>query len=144
MLLHLLVSNIEHLFDAVSADFVKDKWDTSVDKAAWLSSLNYALAIVLSPVVGYFMDAANARMLVAGCACLIVAAAHTVLGVTHVTPILGLLMLAVGECVLPTVRTALLRGLSLSFHWCVQGAPCQCPVGTTSPRNRWRYLRHTS
>merc|ERR1711865_217209 len=106
VLLHLLASNIEHLFDAVSADFVKDKWDTSVDKAAWLSSLNYALAIVLSPVVGYFMDAANARMLVAGCACLIVAAAHTVLGVTHVTPILGLLMLAVGECVLPTVLRA--------------------------------------
>jgi len=106
VLLHLLVSNIEHLFDAVSADFIKSKWHSGVDKAAWLSSLNYALAIVLSPVVGRFMDATNARMLVAGLACLIVAAAHTILGVTHVTPILGLLMLAVGECVLPTVLRA--------------------------------------
>ena len=138
------MSNIEHLFDAVSADFVKDKWDTSVDKAAWLSSLNYALAIVLSPVVGYFMDAANARMLVAGCACLIVAAAHTVLGVTHVTPILGLLMLAVGECVLPTVRTALLPFCCCRFTGVCKVLRASVPLVLPAHVIGGRYLRHTS
>eukprot|EP00966_Prymnesium_polylepis_P260362 6014268-Prymnesium_polylepis.2 len=47
VLLHALVSNVEHLFDAVSSNFIKEKWGLSYKHAAWFSSTNYAVVRTL-------------------------------------------------------------------------------------------------
>lgn len=101
--LHLLVSNVEHLFDSVSANFIQDKWHTHTAKAAWLSSLNYAFAIFLSPLVGAALDRTGRRMLTAALGCAVMAGAHLLLGFTRLAPAVGLLMLSLPEAVMPTI-----------------------------------------
>ena len=97
------MSNAEHLFDAISADFISDKWHQKTTKATWLSSLNYVFAMVLSPTVGLLMDRTSYRMVIASVACLTLSAAHLLLAYTELTPVAGLLLLAVPESFLPTI-----------------------------------------
>lgn len=102
-LLHMLVSNVEHLFDTISADFVRDKWHSNTTKAAWLSSLNYVFAIGLCPLVGLFLDVTSRRMLLAAIGCMVMGGAHLLLGLTHMNPAIGLVLLSLPEAVLPTI-----------------------------------------
>jgi MFS-type transporter involved in bile tolerance (Atg22 family) len=97
------VSNVEHLFDSISAKFILDKWQMDWKKAVWLSSLNSVLAIVLSPMVGHLLDRVNNRMTIASLACAAMAAAHCILGFLPWTPLVGMLTLAVAQSVLPTI-----------------------------------------
>eukprot|EP00929_Paragymnodinium_shiwhaense_P092467 TRINITY_DN52392_c0_g1_i1.p1 TRINITY_DN52392_c0_g1~~TRINITY_DN52392_c0_g1_i1.p1 ORF type:complete len:470 (-),score=37.92 TRINITY_DN52392_c0_g1_i1:262-1524(-) len=101
--LHMLVSNVEHLFDTISTDFVQEKWHKKTTKAAWLSSLNYVLGIGLSPLVGLFLDATSWRMAFAGVACFLMGVAHMLLGLTQLQPAIGLVLLSVPESILPTI-----------------------------------------
>ena len=61
-LLHFLVSNVEHLFDSISAKFIFEKWGIDWTDAVWVSGINYALPIVLSPVIGHMLDRVPNRM----------------------------------------------------------------------------------
>jgi len=105
-LLHLLCSNIEHLFDTVSAAFIQEKWHTNTSKAAWLSSLNYFLPIVLGPMVGIVLDRTSRRMEVAALACAVTCSAHLLLALTGVHPAVGLILLSFPEAVMPTILKA--------------------------------------
>jgi len=101
--LHVLISNTEHLFDSVSANFIRDKWGLDVKDAAWLSSVNVILPALLSPAVGLILDRSSWRMLTASLACATMAAAHVLLGLLELTPWLGLLMLSGAASFLPTI-----------------------------------------
>lgn len=101
--LHFLVSNVEHLFDAISTDFIYEKWDMQWKEAAWLSGLNYALPILLSPVIGYMLDRSKSRMLIATMACITMMLGHFILGFLYWDPAVGMLVLAAAESVLPTI-----------------------------------------
>jgi MFS family permease len=102
-LLHLLVSNVEHLFDAISAKFIYFKWHMQWSDAVWVSSLNYAMPIVMSPVVGHMLDSVSNRMIIASLACALMAAGHIMLTYLAWTPIAGMLTLAAAQSVLPTI-----------------------------------------
>jgi len=104
LLIHLFAANVEHLFDTISADFIHVKWHAATEKAAWLSSLNYAFAIVLSPLIGWFIDRSSRwRMFVAMLGCCVMGSAHLLLGLTSTTPAVGLSMLSFPEAVMPTI-----------------------------------------
>lgn len=103
LVIHLLVSNTEHLFDTVSASFIQNKWHDHTSKAAWLSSLNYSFAIVLSPLTSLLIDKSNWRMIVAMLACVIMGSAHLLLGLTRLTPAVGLSALSFPQAVMPTI-----------------------------------------
>mmetsp|Transcript_28699 Transcript_28699/g.58413 ORF Transcript_28699/g.58413 Transcript_28699/m.58413 type:complete len:480 (-) Transcript_28699:276-1715(-) len=105
-LLHFVVSNVEHLFDAVSTDFIKQKWGIKWTSAAWLSSLNYSLPILLSPFVGYLLDVSSHRVPIAAAGCGLMTAGHFILGFLPWSPVAGLLVLSVAESVLPTILRA--------------------------------------
>ncbi len=49
-------SNASHLFGYISADFLAEKYEYSVERAAWLSSLLNVTAIFFTPVAGYIVD----------------------------------------------------------------------------------------
>ena len=102
-LLHFLVSNVEHLFDSISAKFIFEKWGIDWTDAVWVSGINYALPIVLSPVIGHMLDRVPNRMLIASFACATMAAGHVILGFFPWTPVFGMLVLAVALSVLPTI-----------------------------------------
>ena len=102
-LLHFLVSNVEHLFDSISAKFIFEKWGIDWTDAVWVSGINYALPIVLSPVIGHMLDRVPNRMLIASFACATMAAGHVILGFFPWTPVVGMLVLAVALSVLPTI-----------------------------------------
>jgi len=101
--LHVLISNTEHLFDSVSANFIRDKWGLNVKDAAWVSSVNVVLPAFLSPIVGFILDRTSWRMLTAAMACATMAAAHVLLGLLDLTPWVGLLMLSAAASFLPTI-----------------------------------------
>lgn len=105
-MIHLFVSNVEHLFDTVSANFIQTKWHTHTEKAALLSSLNYLFAIVISPTTGWLIDKCGVRMMVACAACCLMGFAHLLLGLTYTNPILGLSLLSLPEAVMPTILRA--------------------------------------
>lgn len=106
IVIHLLCSNVEHLFDTTSANFIQGKWHADTSKAAWLSSLNYAAAMVLCPAVGLLIDKSCMRMPLAIAACCFLGCAHLLLGLTTVAPAVGLLMLSLPQAVMPTILRA--------------------------------------
>ena len=95
--LHFLVSNVEHLFDSISAKFIREKWHIDWTSAVWVSSINYAMPIVLSPVVGHILDRVNNRMSIASVACALMTAGHFMLGFLPWTPELGMLTLGLAQ-----------------------------------------------
>lgn len=103
MLIHLLVSNVEHLFDTISANFIQGKWHTNTSDSAWLSSINYALAIVLCPLVGIAIDKSNWRMSLAMWNCCLLGSSHLLLGLTHIGPEVGVSLLSIPQSILPTI-----------------------------------------
>ena len=102
-LLHFLVSNVEHLFDAISAKFIYSKWHVQWSAAVWVSSLNYVLPMVLSPVAGHMLDSIGYRMNIASLACGCMAAAHFILTYLPWPPVVGMLTLAAAQSMLPTI-----------------------------------------
>lgn len=103
ILIHLTVSNCEHLFDTISTNFIQEKWHHSTSQAASIASLYYVFPIVLCPLVGLLIDKSRWRLTVATCACLVMGSAHLMLGLTHVTPVLGVLALSIPQAVMPTI-----------------------------------------
>lgn len=103
VLVHLLVSSVEHLFDAVSAHFIEAKWHYNFKKAAWISSLNYVLGFLIGPALGWILDRSAFRMYFVVFASGLMAVAHFLLGTTDLTPVLGLVLLSVAEALCPTI-----------------------------------------
>lgn len=103
IVIHLLVSNVEHLFDTTSANFIQGKWHDNTSKAAWLSSLNYVFAILLCPLAGIIIDKSAWRMPLAMLACCLMGCAHLLLGLTNVAPAVGLIALSLPEAIMPTI-----------------------------------------
>jgi MFS-type transporter involved in bile tolerance (Atg22 family) len=101
-LLHFLVSNVEHLFDAISTKFISFKWHMEWTEAVWISSLNYVMSLFL-PGVGHMLDKANNRMTIASLACALMAVGHIILTYLPWTPVAGMLTLALAQSVLPTI-----------------------------------------
>jgi MFS family permease len=106
VLLHLIVSTVDQLFDSVSSDFIHQKWGVDYVKAAWLSSVNYAIAVVLSPLVGLLVDRVGHRATAAGAACLLQAAAYLMLGQLTLDPLVPLVMLSISASILPVLIRA--------------------------------------
>jgi len=106
LMIHLLVSNTEHLFDTVSADFIQSKWRDSTSQAAWLSSLNYAGALVLCPLTGLIIDKSASRLPIAMLACCLLGCAHLLLGLTTVAPAVALVAMSVPQAIMPTILRA--------------------------------------
>jgi len=106
LVIHLLVSNTEHIFDTISANFIQTKWHASTSNAAWLSSLNYVFAIVLCPLAGIFIDKTTWRMILAMLACCLMGSAHLLLGLTNLTPAIALSALSLPQAVMPTILRA--------------------------------------
>lgn len=101
--IHLLVSNVEHLFDTISANFIQSKWHDNTSDAALLSSLNYAFALILCPAVGFLIDNSRLRMPLGLFACCLLGSAHLLLGLTMVAPFVGLLLLSLPGATMPTI-----------------------------------------
>lgn len=104
--IHLLVSNTEHLFDTVSADFIQSKWHDSTSQAALLSSLNYAGALIFCPFIGIVIDKSACRLPMAMLACCLMGGAHLLLGLTTVSPVVALAALSFPQAIMPTILKA--------------------------------------
>lgn len=106
LVIHLLVSNTEHLFDTVSANFIQDKWHDSTSQSAWLSSLNYAGALIFCPFAAIIIDKSTFRLPLAMLACCVMGCAHLLLGLTTVAPAVALCALSLPQAVMPTILRA--------------------------------------
>lgn len=106
LVIHLLVSNTEHIFDSISANFMKEKFHETTSNAAWLSSLNYACAILLCPLLCMVIDKTTWRMVLAMCACCLTGTAHLLLGLTNLPPAIALLALSLPQSIMPTILRA--------------------------------------
>jgi MFS family permease len=106
LMIHLLVSNTEHLFDTVSTDFIQSKWHDSTSQAAWLSSLNYAGSFIFCPVAAILIDKSACRLPIALLACCLMGGAHLLLGLTTVTPAVALVALSFPQAIMPTILRA--------------------------------------
>jgi len=106
LVIHLLVSNTEHLFDTVSANFIQGKWHESTSQAAWLSSLNYSGAIIFCPFAAIVIDRSNCRLPLAMLACCLMGSAHLLLGLTTVAPAVALCALSLPQAIMPTILRA--------------------------------------
>jgi len=105
-LLHFFLSSAKHLFDAVSADFIYEKWAVEWTQATWLSALHYAVPLFLAPATGLLLDRTAHRMPVATFACVLLTMAHLVLGLTPLPPLIGLMMIALTETAMPTILSS--------------------------------------
>jgi len=106
LMIHLLVSNTEHLFDTVSADVIQSKWGDSTAQAAWLSSLNYAGSLIICPFVGFIIDKTGSRLPLAMVACCLMGCSHLLLGLTTVAPAVALVALSFPQAIMPTILRA--------------------------------------
>jgi len=104
--IHLLGSNIEHLFDTISANFIQTKWDESTSNAAWISSLNYTSSLVILPFLSVIIDNTALRLPLAMAACCAMGCAHLLLGLTTVAPWVALCILSVPQAIMPTILKA--------------------------------------
>jgi len=104
--IHLLGSNIEHLFDTISANFIATKWHESTSNAAWISSLNYTSSLLILPFLSVIVDETRLRLPLAILACCAMGGAHLLLGLTTVAPWVALCVLSVPQAIMPTILKA--------------------------------------
>lgn len=102
-LLHLLFSNVYHLFDYISIHFLETKYHTATRVAAMYSSLTSLIAIFLCPVAGYFLDTFGGKMYVCVAASVCTTITYLLFIYTQITPIIPLLFLSLCVAFVPTI-----------------------------------------
>lgn len=114
-LLHLVHSNSYHLFDYISSDFIKTKYNVSIEHAGYLASITSACAIFLCPVAGLILDRYGRKMHVVSVCSAITCTSFLLLAFTDITPILPLLMLSLSQSFVPTILRSSVPQLTPSY-----------------------------
>lgn len=112
-LLHMLFSNVNHLFGYVLANMMATDWNYSLDASALLSGISSLIAIFLCPILGLVFDRYGYKMYACTIAGIVSAIAYLLLAYAKqsINPIIPLIMLALSMSYVPTVLRSAVPGL---------------------------------
>lgn len=102
-LMHMTFSNMNHLFNYISTDFIYSKWNTSINHAVWLSSLSSVIAVVLCPIASLYLDHVGYKMYVCALTAVLSTISYFILGFSDLSPIYALVVLSLSVAFVPTI-----------------------------------------
>ncbi|KCV67742.1 hypothetical protein H696_05851 [Fonticula alba] len=113
-------------FMHISAELVQQRWGKSDSIAAWESSIQLAIPVVLSPVLGYMVDHFGRRSLIAIISAVVLLIGYSLVGFTCISPLVGLVLfsfsLSLGPVAMitaiPLVLDLRLIGTALGLYKC--------------------------
>jgi len=89
-------------FVAISSAFLHDKYHYSTLKAGWISSIVILASMILSPILGKFLDKVGHRPYFVVLGSLVIVPAHLVLAFTDITPVLPIIFIGLAFSLVPS------------------------------------------